>query len=68
MNARTRIRKRDDGKMEYWCTVCGVWTLGRQWNGTGYVQVICSGCGMTFVDDLYRDQEYENNQRKDGKP
>ena len=58
-------RKRDDGRTEYWCRVCGVWTLGRSWNGTGYVQVICASCGATLVDDFYGDKEYENNRRKD---
>ena len=65
MNSRTRKRE-DDGKTEYWCGICGVWTPGRKWDGTGYVQVICESCGLTLVDDLYNDQEYENNRRKDG--
>ncbi len=68
MTVRTYTRIRDNGKIEYWCSICGVWDVGQLWNGTGYTNLICTGCDATLVEDVDRNQEYENSQRKDGKP
>lgn len=48
------------GKTEYYCYVCGVWTKGRLWDGTGYTQVICDGCDLTLDNDYFGHKEFEN--------
>lgn len=39
------------GKREYFCPVCLAWDCGSYWDGTGYTQRICTGCGFVFDDD-----------------
>lgn len=56
-----QTRKNKDGKTEYYCYICEAWMKGHMWNGTGYTELLCDGCDLTFDDDYLGEFEYEKN-------
>jgi predicted RNA-binding Zn-ribbon protein involved in translation (DUF1610 family) len=47
------------GETEWYCPNCNNWVAGRLIEVTGYTNLICEDCGITFDDDYYGLAELE---------
>ena len=52
-----------NGVTWYYCHICQCWDKGTIINVTGYSELVCTGCDLTFDDDISGQFEYEKNGR-----
>lgn len=50
------------GEGYYWCFVCKAYVLPTEFDGTGFREYLCPGCGETLEKDPFGDFERERTQ------